>query len=363
MNKRKKIYRVCLVAIMIVVSTYTFFYINNLVNKQTPTNEKTRIASRVPGDSDMIMPIGMQIGVYLETEGVLVAGTSSITGEDGLNYEPVLNKVYEGDYIEKINNIEVSSKGQLLFLVNKYGDEDIVLTVQREGEVFDVSVTPIKTDTNEYKIGIWVRDDTQGIGTLTYITKDGKFGALGHGINDVDTKKLLDSHNGLLYEATIWGINKSTDGKPGGLLGNIDYEKENELGTIEANSNKGIYGTIYQDKIDEIINKYNIGYYQVASKSEIQVGEATIITCIDGSAKEYDVEIISVDLKRGDNKGMVLQVTDEELLELTNGIVQGMSGSPIIQNNKVIGAITHVFVDEPTKGYGIFIESMLNSGN
>ena len=151
MNKRIKVYRACLV-VMIIVSTYTFFFINNLVNKQNFTNEKTRIASKVPSDSDMIMPIGMQIGVYLETEGVLVIGTDTITGVDGVNYDPAYNLVKEGDYIVALNDTDVNAKAQLSFLVKKYGNKEIELTIRRDDILMDVNIMPVKVDNGGYKL-------------------------------------------------------------------------------------------------------------------------------------------------------------------------------------------------------------------
>ena len=229
MKKRIRIYRTCLVGMLIATVMFTVYYANNVIKLDITKgleddNNIVRSVSESELDELRGLPLGMQIGVYLETEGVLVAATSSITGADGMNYEPVLNKIYEGDYIVKLNNIDVSSKSQLLFLINKYGSKESVLTVRRNNEEFDVLVTPVKTANNEYKIGVWARDDTQGIGTLTYVTENGEFGALGHGINDVDTNELLSSNNGLLYKAEIWGITKGQNGSPGGLCGSIDYE-------------------------------------------------------------------------------------------------------------------------------------------
>ena len=208
----------------------------------------------------------------------------------------------------------------------------------------------------EYKIGIWVRDDSQGIGTLTFITKDGKFGALGHGISDVDTGKLLGSINGILYKADIWGIKKGKNGSPGGLLGSISYEKNKEYGTINSNTNHGIFGQANE----MLINECTFEYMDIGLKQDVKKGKAIIRCTVDGTIKDYEIEIIKVDYSNSHrNKGMVIEITDEELLDKTGGIVQGMSGSPIVQNGKIIGAVTHVFINNSTKGYGIFIENML----
>ena len=366
MKKRVRIYRGCLIATFIAVIMFTVYYAENIlkidiINGLDSSGDIVKTVSENNLDNKKVMLLGMQIGVYLETDGVLVAGTSSITGIDGINYEPYLNKVYEGDYIVGINGINVSSKSQLLFLINKYGENDIKLTIRRNEEEFDVLVTPVKTGNAEYKIGVWARDDTQGIGTLTYITEDGHFGALGHGINDVDTNMLLSSNDGLLYKADIWGINKGENGKPGGLCGTIDYEKKNELGIIYKNTNKGIFGEINEEGMKWIKEEYGCEYYEVANKSEVCKGKAQIISCISGKVQKYEIEIVEVNTNSSDNKGIIIEITDEKLLGITNGIIQGMSGSPIIQNGKLVGAVTHVFVNNPKKGYGIFIDEMIEN--
>ncbi len=287
----------------------------------------------------------------------MVIGTGTIVGLDGVTYEPSLSKIKSGDYIVGINDIDVSSKNQLIFLINKYGNNDIVLTVRRNGELIDIKVSPIKVTDGEYKLGIWVRDDSQGIGTMTYITSDKQFGALGHGISDVDTGELLNAAGGTLYGANIWGIKKGEAGVPGGLYGVISYEDKNILGEIISNTSIGIYGNI---ETEELINKFALKPMEIQLKEDISVGKAYVRTSVSGEVKDYEIYIESIDLDCDNNKGMVIKITDKELLKLTNGIVQGMSGSPIIQNNKLVGAVTHVFVKDSTKGYGIFIEDMIS---
>ena len=208
-------------------------------------------------------------------------------------------------------------------------------------------------------MGIWVRDDTQGIGTMTFMTEDGYFGALGHGISDIDTKKILDSNNGLLYNADIWSIKKGASGTPGSLCGSISYEKDMELGVIYSNKSCGIFGRLYEDKMRELMDTYNMKAYYIGKRNDVKEGKAIILSAISGKIEEYEITITKVNKDSESNKGMIIKVTDEELLNLTNGIVQGMSGSPIVQDGKLIGAVTHVFVNDPTKGYGIFIEDMM----
>ena len=308
----------------------------------------------------LIYPCGFPVGIYLETEGVLVIGTDVITGVDGINYEPAYDLVREGDYIVELNDIEVSAKAQLSYLVKKYGNKEIELTIRRDNELQEVIIDPVKVGNGSYKLGIWVKDDSQGIGTMTYLMDDGGFGALGHGISDTDTKKLLDSNEGLLYGAKIWGITKGRSGAAGSLCGSINYEEDNVIGEIDKNSSLGIYGVIpSKNRVEGLIKEYDLKPYEICSKYDVKIGKATILACVSGVVKEYNIEITELKVNSSGNKGIVIKVTDKELLNETGGIVQGMSGSPIIQNGKLVGAITHVFLRDSSLGYGIFIEEML----
>ena len=304
-----------------------------------------------------VIPCGFQIGLYLHTNGVMVIGTENVKDIHGNESSPANNIVQKDDYIVSLNGIKVSSKSQLTFLINKYGNSDITLGINRHGSNFEVKIKPVSTGKNQFKAGIWVRDDSQGIGTLTSITKDGIFAGLGHGINDVDTGNLLSSENGIIYNANIWGIKTGKRGNPGGLLGTINYDKENELGTIRHNTNFGIFGIANKKLLDMTEKKY----MSIALKDEIKTGKAVIRCRIDNKIQDFEIEIEKIDhTNNGREKGMIIHVTDDILLKKTGGIIQGMSGSPIIQGNKLIGALTHVFVDDPTRGYGIFIETMIN---
>lgn len=307
-------------------------------------------------ESKKILPCGFQAGMYLDSRGVLIVDVDKVSGDDGLIYEPCLGKLREGDYITNINGIPVTDKEQLQFLVNNYGQEELEIDIIRNNKSISIATKPIKNKEKEYKLGIWVRDDLQGIGTVTYITEDREFGALGHGITDMDTGELVTIERGVLYDAHIWGIRRGEVGNPGGLCGIIDYNDEKILGEINENTENGIYG-IAGSRMLELCNEYK--FMDVGLKQDIYEGKAYIRCMIQNELRDYEIEIVSVDINDKSNKSIVIKITDEELLKLTNGIVQGMSGSPIIQDNKVIGAVTHVFVDDPTKGYGIFIENML----
>ena len=324
------------------------------------TKHQERQTLDVTLDGTKIYVGGFNVGIYLETEGVLVVGTDVVTGQDGINYDPAYGKIKKGDYIVALNDINVGAKSQLAFLVNKYGDKDIILTVRRGNEEINIKINPVKVGKDEYKLGVWVKDDSQGIGTITYIMGNGEFGALGHGISDPDTKKLLGSDKGRIYAAKIWGITKGRSGSPGSLCGTINYDDSMILGEIYDNCNMGIYGNISSYKtVAEVAKEYNLQPAAICAKKDVKVGKAYIRCAVDGQIKDYEVEITELKKNTTGNKGIVLKVVDEKLLALTGGIVQGMSGSPILQNGKIVGAVTHVFVRDSKLGYGIFIEEMM----
>ncbi len=311
-------------------------------------------------EKEYVIPCGMPIGIYIQTDGVLVIGTSVVNAMDGMNYEPSYKLVKSGDYIVGVNGTPINNKKELISSINEDGANSIVLNIRRSGELIDVKIEPVQTTPDEYKLGIWVRDNTQGIGTLTFIDKDGEFGALGHGINDVDTSTLMELKSGSLYHTNIVSIIKGEKGTPGELTGTIDYDKSNILGDIKRNTTEGIFGVS-----EKILSQYDPdSMMEVGLKQDVKLGPAYIRCDVEREIKDYEVEIIEVNTGENNvNKGIVLKVTDEKLLNVTGGIVQGMSGSPIIQDNKIIGAVTHVFIQDSTKGFGIFIENMLQSKN
>ena len=290
----------------------------------------------------------------MKTQGVLIVGTGEVCDMQGEPKNPGGDLVHSGDYILAVNDIPVSEKEEVVQQIGQAAGGEVKLTVLRDSDIIELQAPVIQTGKNEYKAGIWIRDDTQGIGTLTYVTGDGTFGALGHGINDIDTSTLLTLESGNIYDAKVCSIVKGMDGMPGEVSGVIDYQPENILGTITDNSEIGIFGTL-SSELETGIEEMEVAYRQ-----EIQTGSATILSEITGERKEYQIEIEKINLNNSDaNKSMVIRVTDPELLEITGGIVRGMSGSPILQNGKIVGAVTHVFVKDPTRGYGIFIENML----
>lgn len=310
-----------------------------------------------PTEASSVYVSGSTVGIYMETEGVLIIDTGEILCEGGTAREPAKNIVRPGDYIVAFNEQKVSNKKELMEDLEILDGEDVILDVIRNGEKIPVSLTPVKDAGGEYKLGIWVRDNTQGIGTLTFVDEKDRYGALGHGISDVDTGELLHISKGALYQAEILGIQKGKSGSPGELSGLIRYEPGQIIGAVDTNSKNGIYGSFYDRRAGIPVKKTEVAY-----KQELEVGPASILCCVDGSVKEYDAEITRIDMNHEDtNKSFVIHVTDPELLEITGGIVQGMSGSPILQKGKFAGAVTHVFVQDSTSGYGIFAETMLEN--
>ena len=298
---------------------------------------------------------GDAVGIYMQTKGVLIIDTGEILSESGETEEPARDIVKPGDYIVAFNQNRIQCKQDLLEDLADLDGDSVMLKVRRGKETIPLSLTPVKDKEGKYKLGIWVRDDTQGIGTLTYVDEDGRFGALGHGISDVDTGELLSIADGNLYDAQIMGIRKGEKGNPGELSGLIRYDADNILGEISENSKNGIFGIMDAWRMKNLdLKKIPIGY-----KQDLKTGPASILCCTDGEVKEYSAEITRIDMNHEDsNKSFVIQITDKELLEKTGGIVQGMSGSPVLQNGKLFGAVTHVFVQDSTGGYGIFIENM-----
>ncbi|MGL4363207.1 MAG: SpoIVB peptidase [Cellulosilyticaceae bacterium] len=307
-----------------------------------------------------VIPSGEIIGVRVLTKGIHVIGVSEVYTQDG-SEKPCKDKVKKGDIILQINDIELKSKEQFKEIIEANGDKAIKIVLERNGDIVKVQVHPVYSqEDNKYKLGLWIKDGTQGVGTMTYIDPENNtYGALGHGITVSETKKLLPIKEGELTTTKINSIKKGEIGKPGQLCGAVSGNLDNKLGEVRLNSALGIYG-ILNDQGKKLLDGKRV---PVGLQSEVHEGAATILLNLDGDGvKEYDIYIQKVTKYTSEPaKGMVIKIVDKRLLELTNGIVQGMSGSPIIQDEKIIGAVTHVFVQDPTKGYGIFIENMLNN--
>ena len=305
-----------------------------------------------------VIPVGNIAGVKLYTNGVLVVGMSEIEGEDNKSYKPYENSgIEEGDTIVKVNDTTIYSTDDLIENINLSKGEQLQIQYIHDEETKECSITPVKTDKEEYKLGLWVRDSAAGVGTVTfYEPSTQKFGALGHGITDIDTGELLNIASGEFVTAEILNIKKGEDGNPGKIQGIVDGQET--IGEISKNTEFGIYGKI------EDLSSLNIDAskeMEVALRDEIQLGKATILCSLDNeTVQEYEIEITKIYKENNyDNKSMEIKVTDERLIEKTGGIIQGMSGSPIIQNGKFVGAVTHVLVNSATEGYAVFGDLMI----
>ncbi|MFD1707042.1 SpoIVB peptidase [Siminovitchia sediminis] len=308
-----------------------------------------------------VVPGGQSIGVQLNTLGVLVVGHHLVMTKDSKASPGEDAGIQVGDIITKINGKKIEKMEQVAPYVEEAGrnGKALDLTVQREKSQFQTKLLPVKDEKEqEYKLGLYIRDSAAGIGTMTfYEPKTKKYGALGHVISDVDTKKPIVVENGKIVHSTVTSIEKGKNGTPGEKLARFSGNRE-VIGNITLNSPFGIFGTLTKD----IKNGTMDQAMPIGLSHQVKEGPAKILTVVEGNEVEpYDIEIIStVPQKFPATKGMVIKVTDERLIRKTGGIVQGMSGSPIIQDGKLVGAVTHVFVNDPASGYGVHIEWMLH---
>lgn len=298
-----------------------------------------------------LVAVGQPIGVKLFSDGVLVIGLSD--GENAARRAGIK----EGDIITALGGVEVDTIEELQSELNEAGAQKTAVTLRRGSRVLTVSALPEESGDGTYRLGAWVRDSMAGIGTMTfYDPQSGTFGALGHGVTDVDTGKLLPLDHGSIMHASVKAVKKGESGAPGELKGEFDLTRD--CGTLCANTDCGIFGTLAAEDAAAITGKL----LPLAAKSEVKTGKATILATVSGSeAREYAVEIEKICTTSGATRNFLLHVTDEALLACTGGVVQGISGSPVIQDGRLIGAVTHVLVDDPTRGYGIFIENMLDA--
>lgn len=310
-----------------------------------------------------VIPVGKIIGLKLYTNGVLIVGMSEIENVNHQKERPYENlNIQEGDTILKVNDLEIQTIENLQKEINKSDGKNIDLTILKEDGTIETSnIKPVKVSNTEYKLGLWVKDAATGVGTLTYYEPNSKsFAALGHGITDSDTDKLIDIDSGNIVTSKIVSIQKGEQGKPGEIRGSIINQPT--IGNVYKNTEFGIYG--------ELTNLSNIKFnysnkLKVALRDEIQEGNAKVLCSVDGNeTEEYDIKIEKIYKDNNeDNKSMLIEVTDKNLINKTGGIIRGLSGAPIIQNGKFIGAITNVLVNSPTKGYAIFGDIMIKNMN
>ncbi len=310
-------------------------------------------------DKTVLVPGGNPFGILLQTEGVMVVSLGEVDTSDGLICPASDAGIKTGDIVLKINNKKISSNSDIQEKIASSDGEAVTVLLRRDEKEISLQMTPAySVNAGSYKAGMYVRDSCAGIGTVTfYDPATGIFGGLGHPVCDVDTGNVMTISSGEVVGVSINGVNKGSAGKPGELVGSFTSRKT--LGSLNLNEFCGLFG-----RLSTSLN-YNSAI-PMGLKQEVNLGEATILSTVDGSTpKEYSIEIEKIDYRDKDNsKNFVIRITDAELIELTGGIVQGMSGSPIIQNGQLVGAVTHVFVNDPTRGYGIFCETMYeNSKN
>jgi len=314
------------------------------------------VAASRGGNAVELVPVGITVGVRFYTEGIMVLATDKVTASCGATSNPSCDKLAAGDVLTGINGTKLIDLPQLMQAVEG-ADNTVALEVQRGNDTLQIEITPAKNEAGEQKIGCWVRDSTQGIGTITYYNpQTGAFAALGHGIMDVDTQKLMSVRHGQIMESCILDVRKGKKGAPGEMIGEI--REDNIIGTIRKNTPLGIYGEINAANTLLPTTKHT-----AARHDQIRQGPAKILSNIEGGDLEpklYDVYIESVNQDPAADKGLVIRITDQGLISRSGGIVQGMSGSPILQGDRIVGAITHVFVQNPLRGYGVFIEKMLD---
>lgn len=309
-----------------------------------------------------VLASGSPIGIKLKTNGVVIINVSSVILEDGSKTSPAeMAGLLTGDVLLKAGGKELNSIRDLLNVVENSGGVPLEIIYKRQNTQHSTTITPVKSGEDEkYRLGIWVRDSSAGIGTLTFIDPVNKvYGALGHGINDIDTGSLLQVGSGQLLVSNIQGVKKGSKGAPGELEGDF-LSNPRIIGDIQLNCDFGVFGKFEEKNLEKWGRPMQIG-----SHSLVHEGEASILACVkNDEVKEYKIEIQKISkMDLNSTKNMVICITDKELLNATGGIVQGMSGSPIIQDGKLIGAVTHVFINDPTRGYGVFIESMLDRSN
>ena len=301
-----------------------------------------------------VIPLGKAVGIKLFSDGVLVVGLSPVETEEGASYPGRDCGLKAGDVITHINGGEVDTIEQVQALVSQSEDEPLTIQAVRGQRQLQLTAAPVENSQGVWQLGVWLRDSMAGIGTMTfYDPASGVFGALGHGINDVDTAMLMPLESGSIMPASVTEVKKGIGGAPGELHGQFDLTRD--LGTLYANTNLGIFGQMPKETVGSAVTPV-----EVAARDQVETGPATILSNIRGDeVEEFDVKITHIYPEGDGTRSMMVEVTDPELLASTGGIVQGMSGSPIMQNGRLVGAITHVLVNDPTKGYGILAENML----
>lgn len=306
---------------------------------------------------DKVLPGGNCIGLSLESKGVVLIGSNFVITKRGTQNPIATSSLQIGDIILEMNGCSVNNITDISNVLDNNEGEPIEILYKRNNETFTTEITPaLDFQSKKYKLGLWIRDNALGVGTLTFVKDDLRYGSLGHAINDEDTKQCFDVSDGQIYNCSVVGVKKGQKGTPGELIG-LFMLGDGVQGDIDKNCLNGVYGQISED--NSILDGKE--YLPVGGRLTVKPGKAHILCCTEGEEiKEYEIEIVrTYQQNTSSDKSMIIKVTDPELLEKTGGIVQGMSGSPIIQNGNIVGAVTHVFINDPTQGFGLYLDWML----
>lgn len=314
------------------------------------------LETNVAEDSQVFIG-GAPIGFAIDIDGLIILGGNSVLTETGLVNNFDKSELQKGDIITSIGDKRISNLNDLQEFLSDYDKGEIRGTLVRKDEEHSFTISPIKDSQDDaYKLGLWVKNDATGVGTLTYAECDSlKYGALGHPITDYETGSIIPAKSGKIFSCNVIGLNKGERGSPGEIKG-VFMQGKNSKGSVEKNTKFGVFGKLSEkDKLIDSNKVTNIG-----SRLTMKPGKATLISSISGVSENYEIEIIKANYQpKSSDKSFVFRVTDQRLLRLTGGIIQGMSGSPILQNGKMLGAVTHVFISDPTKGYGIYVDWMV----
>lgn len=337
-------------------SSFAIFNASESVSSYFSDTSKKLRRAYLP-ESEYVQIGGVPIGIAINAGGLIVLGESPVQTQNGDAYPAKNSGIEKGDVIKSVNGIPLNSIYQLRKIAESKNLNELTFVVERDGRTFESKISPATDITSGQKrLGLMLKEDVGGVGTLTFVTQNGRFAALGHYIVDGESGLGEELNGGRIFNTEIEEVIKGQKGKAGGLVASVNRLSK-PIGEINANTNIGLYGAYTQ--------KYNGQLYRIAQKGEARIGKAQVFTTIEGSEpKFYDIDIVKViSQSEAGEKGMVIAVKDPELLEKTGGIVQGMSGSPIVQDGAIIGAVTHVFIQDPTRGYAVHSRFMLDYAN
>ena len=333
------------------ITDFSFSLIENYFKNDNEEPSNNNSVTKNQNNAETLVYLGgFPIGIKLYCDGVVVVDTQNVETSGAVLNPAQKAGILKGDIIKSIDGVKVTTNSEVSKIIEDSNGKELKMQILRNGEIKNVVFSSVySTVSGGYKAGLWIRDSSAGIGTVTFYTQDGEFASLGHAVCDVDTGELLPISSGETTDAKITGCYKGKSGAAGELCGILESKSS---GKIMVNKSIGIYGIFNEVDTTKTL-------YPLCRKNEVKMGAAQIVTTVEeGKQEAFNIEIERIDYISGENKNLVIKVTDENLIGKTGGIIQGMSGSPIIQNGKLVGAVTHVFLNDPTGGYGIFAETM-----